>query len=448
MKTLLKILFLCTICVSNYKTYAQANKDLAVNNALLVIDLFKTEEYDKAYAMGDTILKRRITAERFQGLWESLSTVNGELVEIGKTNYDFLDTLHVTTTKIKYKNGSIGMRLTFNLKWEIVGLFVVDAEPMYHIPEYSNPFGFYEIKIPFGPPGFENDAILSVPIQQKKYPCVIIIGGSGPIDKDATIGPNKIYKDLSWGLANQGIASVRFDKRTKNYFGKIMLEHKNGNYYTIEQEYLADVKELIKKVSKKNAIDPKRIYLLGHSQGGGLLPLFLKENKTVAGAIMMAGNATSLADLMYYQLNYLMPLQAKTEADTLVFENMKTNALNAKKNNLPNTYPNDSLPMMYPFSYWNYLNKIDFMALAKNNKKPVLILQGARDYQVPITEFNKWKIALSNNQNYLFQSFEKLNHLFMEGTGKSEPQEYFNRSNIPVYVIDEITKWIKDQPRK
>ncbi len=88
------------------------------------------------------------------------------------------------------------------------------------------------------------------------------------------------------------------------------------------------------------------------------------------------------------------------------------------------------------------------MALAKNNKKPVLILQGARDYQVPITEFNKWKIALSNNQNYLFQSFEKLNHLFMEGTGKSEPQEYFNRGNIPVYVIDEITKWIKDQPRK
>ena len=44
--------------------------------------------------------------------------------------------------------------------------------------------------------------------------------------------------------------------------------------------------------------------------------------------------------------------------------------------------------------------------------------------------------------------FTKLNHLFLEGDGKSTPDEYFNRSNVPEYVIDEITKWINAQPRK
>jgi dipeptidyl aminopeptidase/acylaminoacyl peptidase len=103
---------------------------------------------------------------------------------------------------------------------------------------------------------------------------------------------------------------------------------------------------------------------------------------------------------------------------------------------------------MYPFSYWNYLNKLNTITIAKNNKKPVLVLQGERDYQVPYSEYLSWKTALINNPNYQFTMFQKLNHLFLEGEGKSTPEEYFNRSNVPEYVIEEIAKWIKAQPRK
>lgn len=428
--------------------FAQPNEPKAIQKSLEIIDLFKQTEYEKIYQLGDDIMQRRTTPDRFQGIWESLAVVNGDLNEVGNATYLFLDTIHVTTTKLKFKNASIGLRLSFDNNWKMAGLYIVDAEPMYSIPTYVNTFGFYEIKIPFGPKGFEGEAILTVPIQQKKYPCVILIGGSGPIDKDATIGPNKIYKDFSWGLAAKGVASVRFDKRTKLYFGKIMEQHQNGNYYTIEQEYLEDVKEIIEKTMKKDAIDAKRVYLLGHSQGAGLMPLFLKQNKKVAGAIMAAGNYTTMPNLMSYQFDYLMPIQAKNQADSAVFNKLKIIAKNASRSNLPNTFPNDSLPTMYPFSYWNYLNKIDLIKLAKNNKKPVLIIQGERDYQVPISEFNLWKETLQPFNNYSFNSYKKLNHLFLEGEGKSVPNEYFVRSNVPEYVIDDIGKWINAQPRK
>ncbi|MFZ4797472.1 MAG: alpha/beta fold hydrolase [Bacteroidia bacterium] len=427
---------------------AQKNESLAVQKATEIVDLFKTEQYQKAYTFCDEIMHRKATVDRLQSIWESLATVNGDLKEIGITRYYYSDTMHVTTTKLKYKNGSVGFRLSFNLKWQICGLYIVDAEPMYNIPTYANTFGFYEIKIPFGPVGFENEAILTVPIQEKKYPCIIIIGGSGPVDKDLIFGPNRIYKDFAWGLANKGIATLRYDKRTKAYFGKIMEEHAKGNYYTIEQEYLADLKELVKKVSKKNAIDPNRIYLMGHSQGAGLMPLFLKQNKKVAGAIMAAGNYTSLQDLMLYQFEYLKQIQAKTLADSMLFDKLAVSANNAKIKNLPVTYSNDSLPSMYPFSYWNYLNNLNTIELAQSNNKPVLVLQGERDYQVPLSEYLKWKNALINKTNYQFTSFQKLNHLFLEGEGKSTPDEYFNRSNVPEYVIDEITKWLNAQPRK
>lgn len=427
---------------------AQKNETMAVQKAIEIIDLFKTDQFEKAYTFCDEIMLRKITPERLQSIWESLAAVNGDLIEVGATRYNYLDTFHAITTKLKFKNGAVGLRLAFNLKWQISGIYIVDAELTYKIPDYVNTFGFYEIKIPFGAIGFENEAILTVPIQEKKYPCVIIIGGSGPIDKDATIGPNRIYKDFAWGLASKGVATLRFDKRTKAYFGKIMEQHKKGNYYTIEQEYLADLKELVNKVSKKNAIDPKRIYLMGHSQGAGLMPLFLKQNKKVAGAIMAAGNYTSLQDLMLYQFEYLKPLQAKTKADSALFDKMAVQANYAKILNLPNNYPNDSLPSMYPFSYWNYLNHLNLVSLAQNNKKPVLVIQGERDYQVPFSEYLKWKTTLISNPNYQFASFQKLNHMFLEGEGKSTPEEYANRSNVPDYVIDEIAKWINAQPRK
>jgi hypothetical protein len=87
------------------------------------------------------------------------------------------------------------------------------------------------------------------------------------------------------------------------------------------------------------------------------------------------------------------------------------------------------------------------ISLAKKNKKPVLMLQGERDYQVPFSEYLKWKATLNNNLNYQFASFQKLNHMFLEGEGKSTPEEYAIRSNVPEYVMEEIVKWIKAQPR-
>jgi hypothetical protein len=54
---------------------------------------------------------------------------------------------------------------------------------------------------------------------------------------------------------------------------------------------------------------------------------------------------------------------------------------------------------------------------------------------------------LKDNTNYQFLSFQKLNHMFLEGEGKSTPEEYAVRSNVPDYVIEEISKWIKAQPR-
>jgi hypothetical protein len=72
----------------------------------------------------------------------------------------------------------------------------------------------------------------------------------------------------------------------------------------------------------------------------------------------------------------------------------------------------------------------------------MLILQGERDYQVRMTDFNLWKTGLSQKKNATMRSYLKLNHLFVAGEGRSVPDEYAKPGHVSAEVIDDIGDWI------
>jgi len=80
---------------------------------------------------------------------------------------------------------------------------------------------------------------------------------------------------------------------------------------------------------------------------------------------------------------------------------------------------------------------------AKTLLKPMLILQGERDYQVTKEDFAGWKKTLASQKSVTFISYPKLNHLFMEGSGKITPAEYLTPGNVAKVVIEDIAGWIK-----
>ena len=81
-------------------------------------------------------------------------------------------------------------------------------------------------------------------------------------------------------------------------------------------------------------------------------------------------------------------------------------------------------------------------ALAAQLRKPLLILQGERDYQVSMRDFANWKAALGTRKNVTLKSYPTLNHLFIEGTGKSTPDEYTKSGYVSASVIDDIAQWV------
>jgi dienelactone hydrolase len=251
-------------------------------------------------------------------------------------------------------------------------------------------------------------ATLVVPEGKGPFPAVVLVHGSGPNDRDEAVGANAPFRDLAEGLAKHGIASLRYVKRTRQY--------PQSPIITVKEEVIDDALNAVALLRSQPGIDPERVYVLGHSLGAYLAPRIAEADATIAGIVMLAGNVRPILDLARDQLQYL-----NAPPDRL--EQLKTSA---------------------PASYWEDLKSYDPVEAARKLETPILILQGERDYQVTMKEFELWESGLKGHGNVVFKSYPKLNHLFLEGEGKSLPAEYGKPGHIPDYVFADIEAFIND----
>ena len=93
--------------------------------------------------------------------------------------------------------------------------------------------------------------------------------------------------------------------------------------------------------------------------------------------------------------------------------------------------------------FWRSVQRYDQVAVAKRLDLPLFVLQGDRDYQVSSErDFQRWKDALSGQEDVRFQSYPDLNHLFMSGSGKPSPTEYFRSNNVAKTVVEDLATWV------
>jgi len=141
------------------------------------------------------------------------------------------------------------------------------------------------------------------------------------------------------------------------------------------------------------------------------------------------------------QYQYLYDLTPKQELKEALQEVKNQVAfLNSTKFNSNSLKTN--LPLNLSANYWKSI--LDYKPLEdiKEVKIPILILQGERDYQVTMIDFNLWKKALKNNPNAYFISYPKLNHIFISGDNISKPDEYSVKGNVEEKAINDIFTFI------
>lgn len=285
---------------------------------------------------------------------------------------------------------------------------------------------------------------LTLPAGNGPFPAVVLVGGSGPNDLDEAVGGSKPFRDIADKLAAAGIASLRYDKRQTDYGLKMSA----NAHLTVDEEETDDALAAAHLLAKRKGIDPHRIFVLGHSEGGMLAPRIGKRDPQLAGVILLAAPTRKLLAVMREQTREQGERSGLPTANIEAREKALADE-QALLDKADQTHPPAGSFDGAPQTWWFSLHEYDQVAIARSLSVPILILQGGADFQVsPKLDFDVWKQALSGKSNVTFHLYPGLGHLFTPVGKTGTPADYTKPAHVDPKVIADLANWIKAQPAK
>ena len=279
-----------------------------------------------------------------------------------------------------------------------------------------------------GEPRLQLDGVITRPRRRGTYPAALLVAGSGPLDKDASVGGNRPFRDLAEGLARQGMVVLRHDKRTFAHPDNL-----DAAKVTVDEEVIDDALLALALLRGRPDVRKDALFVVGHGLGARLAPEIARRDGQIAGLVLLAPPARPATVAAIEQLRFLK----KTPPEELAGLEKKAAAIGDGSARPDETF------LGAPASYFIDLQKRDGMAAAKELGKPVLLLRGSRDYQVVDGELQRWRRALKGQKGVASKVFIGLNHLFMPGKGKPNPEEYLRPGKVSPAVLTHISGFVK-----
>ena len=408
------------------------------------VGLLVKEDFAGAVGKFDDTMRSALPEPKLQETWQTLLAQAGSFQKLLGVKATKLAGYDVVLVTCQFKQMALDTKVVFDAKGRVAGLFFVPSHPAANpgeAPPYARTNAFREKEFIVGHGEWRLPGTLTLPTAGGgPWPAVVLVHGSGPNDRDETVGANKPFRDLAWGLATKGVAVLRYEKRTKEHGDKLTAA--GIGQFTVQEETIDDALIAAAELRATDGLDPKRIFIVGHSLGGTVAPRIGHADPKLAGLIILAGATRPLEDLMVEQTRYLISLNGQPSAESRA----KLDELLAEVAKVKKLTPADSfstaLLLHAPPAYWLDLREHDTLTIAKELKPPLLILQGGRDYQVTEVDFNCWKESLVARSNVTFKLYPKLNHLFIAGEGRSTPDEYEELGHVAEGVVTDIAEWI------
>jgi len=231
--------------------------------------------------------------------------------------------------------------------------------------------------------GFSLAATVNKPASKDRLPAVILIGGSGPVDRDETVAGIPVFGHIARDLVAAGFFVVRYDKRGVGQSGG------RAESATIA-DYAEDARQVLLWLEKRQDVDKERIAIVGHSEGAlaGMLAAGRERDK-VAALVLIAAPATSGAEVVLEQQKYMlskMPIDDAQRAERIALQEKINTAVikGTGWSDLPEAARRVAdTPWFYSFLTFDPAKAIS------ETRQPVLIVQGELDRQVPAHHADK-----------------------------------------------------------
>jgi pimeloyl-ACP methyl ester carboxylesterase len=323
----------------------------------------------------------------------------------------------------------------------------------------AKPYPYREEDVSFenSTAGIRLAGTLTIPPGKGTFPAVVLVAGSGAHDRDEALMGHRPFLVLSDYLTRRGIAVLRYDKRGVGESG--------GTYATATTADFADDAEAgLAYLEKRSEIDPHKIGLIGHSEGGMIAPLLAARNSSVAFIVMMAGPGIPGDELLVEQTLLIAEANGQThetaekaageeriilslvkdETDSAVLEKRLREQLTGQvpEAQIGAAIKSTSSP------WFRYFISYDPAATLRKVKCPVLAVIGSKDLQVPpeqnIPAIRK-ALQDAGNQKFEVDELPGLNHLFQTAKTGS-PAEYAQiEETISPVALEKIAAWVAKQ---
>ena len=422
-------------------------------------------DFDTALTMFDATMAHLVSAETLKNdIWGLITMQSGELVAIHGTDNLQMENYFISLVTSRHENAGVTLRIVLSEEGYISGLQIYEFITLDNLSneEHTNSQadsseamqrdGFTDYPIIVGEgSSYPLKGLLSIPDDMPgKVPAVVLVHGSGSHDMDSTLFFNKPFKDIADYLAYNGIAVIRYEKRTYAHGEKMLKEYSSD--LTVFHETIQDAILAAEILKSDSRIDENRVYIAGISMGGMLAPRIHAEVGNFAGIISLSGSPRTIYEIMHHQ-NLLMvelmddgdekdnalALLEKESYDKIISGFLGLSDEEAKETSFEGT--NISI---YYFNEWariptsQYVNEISV---------PFLIVQGSEDLQVSADlDFVAWQELLAGRDNATFKLYEGLNHLLMQSAGYDISQlmvEYQIPGQVDIQVLMDIVQWIK-----
>lgn len=401
--------------------------------------------FEQAHGRLAPTAANQLTVDTLERLWLGLTAQHGDFEEIGGVEQTSANGQPAIVVTVRCPEADQPVRCTVDGSGAIAGLLF---PAQYSPPTYADESAFTERSVTVA--GSDSDSesdsgcslpgTLTVPASASgggsgdggTVPGVVLVHGSGPNDRDSTLGPNKPLRDLAWGLASRGVAVLRYDKRTAAC--NVPLADWN-----IDNIVVGDAVRAVELLGEQSEVDPARRYVVGHSLGATCTPR-IAERVDLAGGAMLAASARPITDVVREQVRYVLSvaggLSDAEEQQVDAVEQALTRVENGE-------IAADRRVQGLPGSWWSSLLDYDQVATARQVDTPLFVGQGGRDYQVTADgDFQVWESELANRADTETTLYPDLSHLFQSGSEPSLGSEYNFHDNVAESVVTDLVDWI------
>lgn len=385
-----------------------------------VLDFVKSEHGDSICALLHPSLQGRVTAAAFSGVFARLSAQFGPLSAEGEWTTEQVQGYRKDCRRLTFGRTPLLFTLVTDSASHIMAITFTPAPDEPAPTAAKDSFTEREVTVENGLVRLPGTLCLPAAMQGR-VPVVVLVHGSGPNDRDETLGPNKPFRELAHRLAAHGVATLRYDKRTYAYADRLASVFPEMNYNT---ETVDDAVAALSLAAAQPEADTARIFVLGHSLGGGLAPHIARRSVVpLAGIVVMAGMARPIDEALREQLRYIV------------------HDVNGMSYAMADSLYEETLSAL-PASYLQAARRYDGPGEARQLRLPMLFLQGGHDYQATRADFDRWQEALQGRADARFVWLPSCDHLLRELPAMAVPEDYLRALPMSAEAIAAVAAFV------